>query len=128
MNSMNRHEMRVLAMQCVYQHLLLKKDIRKCLFDALEGQNEVDGYLYSLTITTCAHEDEYIQKVSEFLRDDWTFDRLSLVEQAILLISCQEILDNETSKPIVINEAVTLAKAYCDENSYKMINGVLDRL
>ena len=38
-------------------------------------------------------------------------------------------LDMEIApKPIVINEAVTLAKKYCDEETYKLINGVLDRL
>ena len=34
---MNRHEQRVVAMQSVYQHLLLGKDIRKCVFDVMKG-------------------------------------------------------------------------------------------
>ena len=38
-------------------------------------------------------------------------------------------LDFETAqKPIVIDEAVTLTKKYCDEDAYKLINGVLDQL
>ena len=49
---MNRHEQRVVAMQSVYQHLLLGKDIRKCVFDVMKGSNDIDGYLYSLTIGT----------------------------------------------------------------------------
>ena len=100
--SMNRHEMRVLAMQCVYQHLLLGKDIRKCLFEALDGQNEVDGYLYSLTITTCAHEDEYRERISQYLRDDWSFDRLSLVEQAILNMLLSYFVKSMTKNPVHI--------------------------
>ena len=35
---MNRHEQRVVAMQSVYQHLLLGKDIRKCVFDVMKVQ------------------------------------------------------------------------------------------
>ena len=49
---MNRHEQRVVAMQSVYQHLLLGKDIRKCVFDVMKGSNDIDVYLYSLTMGT----------------------------------------------------------------------------
>ena len=66
--------------------------------------------------------------MSQYLRDDWEFNRLSDIEQAILLMSDQEILGNGTPKKVVINEAITLAKKYCDDDSYKMINGVLDNL
>ena len=125
---LNRHELRVVAMNSVYQHLLLGKDIRKCIFENMDGNNEIDGYLYSLTIGTIQHKDEYIQKISQLLRSDWSFDRLSMLEQSILLISFQEILVNEAPRAVVINEAITLAKNYCDDNSYKLINGVLDKL
>ena len=38
-------------------------------------------------------------------------------------------LDFETAnKAIVIDEAVTLSKKYCDSETYKLINGVLDKL
>jgi N utilization substance protein B len=124
----NRHQKREIAMECLYQHLLLGKDIRKCLYDALRGTNQVDGYLYSLTIGTAEHEEEYIQELSKHLRKDWDFDRLSIVEQAILLVAMQDIKENEIPKAVVINEAVTLAKEYCDDQSYKMINGILDQI
>ena len=125
---MNRHEIRVMAMECIYQHLLLGKDIRKCVFESRNGANEIDGYLYSLTIGTIENEKVYIKKINELLRSDWTFDRLSLLEQSILLMSFQEILANDMAKAVVINEAITLSKKYCDDNSFKLINGVLDRL
>lgn len=125
---LTRHDMREIAVRCVYQHLLLGTDIRKCVFDAMKGNNEIDGYLYSLTIGTVEHEQEYINLISEHLRKDWSFDRLSVIEQAILLISLQEILENQIPKPVVINEAINLAKKFCDEDSYKLINGVLDQI
>jgi N utilization substance protein B len=126
MNKMTRHEIRIIAMQALYQHLLLDKDIRRCVYDI--AGNEVDGYLYSLTLGTVEHEEEYTKRIASLLREDWSFDRLNHLEQAILLMSLQEILENETPKPVVINEAVTLAKKYCDDDSYKLINGILDRL
>ena len=125
---LTRHDMREIALRCVYQHLLLGTDIRKCVFDAMRGNNNIDGYLYALTIGTIEHEQEYIDIISKYLRKDWSFDLLSVLEKAILLVSLQEILQNDIPKPVVINEAIKLAKKYCDDDSYKLINGVLDQL
>ena len=36
--------------------------------------------------------------INPLLRKDWSFDRLSILEQTILLIAFQEILVNETPK------------------------------
>ena len=59
------------------------------------------------------------------LKRGWSFDRLNKMEQAILLVATCELLESELDKSIVINEAVINAKEYCDEDSYKFINGVL---
>lgn len=114
-------------MECMYQHLLLNRDIRKCVFEAV-GSNKIDSFLYALTMGTVENEYAFIRAINQYLREDWEFSRLSVLEQAILLISFEEILAVETPKAVVINEAVTLAKQYCDDDSYKLINGVLDRL
>lgn len=125
---MNRHEQRVIAMKSIYQNLLLGKDIRRAVYDLTQGQNEVDEFLYTLTIELIDNKDAYIMQINQSLREDWTFDRLSLLEQSILLISYQELKQVKTARAVVINEAITLAKEYCDDSSYKLINGVLDRL
>lgn len=125
---MNRHEQREIAMKSIYQNLLLGKDIRRAVYDLTQGQNEVDEFLYTLTIDLVHNKDAYIEQINQNLRDDWSFDRLSLLEQSILLIAYQELKQVQTARAVVINEAVTLAKKYCDDSSYKLINGVLDRL
>ena len=125
---MNRHEQREIAMKSIYQNLLLGKDIRRAVYDLTQGQNEVDEFLYTLTIDLMHNKDAYIEQINQNLRDDWSFDRLSLLEQSILLIAYQELKQVQTARAVVINEAVTLAKKYCDDSSYKLINGVLDRL
>lgn len=123
----SRHKLRETAMTCLYQHFLLRKDIKQCVFDNSDT-NQIDPFLYTVTIDAIQYKDVYIEKVNAGLRDDWTFDRLGFIEQAILLMSCCE-LDLETApKAIVINEAITLAKKYCDDEAYRLINGVLDSL
>ncbi len=126
-SKLSRSEMRKIAMEALYQHLLMDRDIRQAVFD-ITHSNQIDGYLYALTMGTVEHEQELTQKLQSMLRSDWSVDRLSKLDLAILLMSMQEILYNETPEPVVINEAVTLARKYSDEDSYKLINGILDRL
>lgn len=71
---MNRHEQRVVAMQSVYQHLLLGKDIRKCVFDVMKGSNDIDGYLYSLTIGTIEKQRSILNKKSRIITRRLGFD------------------------------------------------------
>ena len=125
---MNRHEQRVIALETIYQNLLLKKDIRKALFECTHGQNEIDPFLFTLTIDLMDKKTAYRKDIESRLRDDWTFDRLSLLEQTILLMAYQEFYVIQTPKAVVIDEAINLAKAYCDDSSYKLINGILDQL
>ena len=124
---MNRHKMREVAMTSLYQHLLLGKDIRECVYENCDS-NDIDPFLYTITMDTVRYKDAYNDKISEKLNREWTFDRLGFVEQAILLMACCEIDLEVVPKAIVIDEAVSLAKKYCDEDAYKLINGVLDQL
>lgn len=125
MNS--RHKLREMAMTCLYQSFLLDKDIKQSVYDNSDT-NEIDPFLYTVTIDAVTYKDVYIDKINQTLRDDWEFHRLGYIEQAILIMACCE-LDLETApRAIVIDEAITLAKKYCDEQTYKLINGVLDQL
>lgn len=122
---MNRHEYRVQIIFALYQSLLLKKDLRLSFNDNFEGDD--NEFLLKLKEDLILNYKSYIDKISPLLTK-WTFDRLSYIEQAILLESTSEIEIGLNNKNIVINEAVKIAKEYCDEDSYKYINGVLDKL
>ncbi len=121
-----RHTLRKNAMIAIYQHLLSGKDIKQAVYDICG--NEVDGFLYTITIEAMQHKDRYIESINKALRKDWTFNRLGYVEQAILLIAACELDLEHAARSIIINEAITLAKQYCDDEAYKLINGVLDKL
>lgn len=125
---MNRHQLRELAMTCLYQSFLLKRDIKSVVFENMKEKNQVDPFLYAITIDACENINYYIDRINSVLKEDWQFDRLGYVEQAILIMAASELTFETAQKPIVIDEAVTLAKKYCDDETYKLINGVLDRL
>ena len=123
---MSRHALRETAMTCLYQHFLLKTDIKAIVFE--NAGNQIDPFLYTVTIDALKHKDHYIKSINNVLSEEWEFDSLGCVEKAILIMAAAELDFETASKAVVIDEAVTLSKKYCDEETYKLINGVLDRL
>ena len=121
----NRHEYRERLMFVLYQHLLLQKDLNVCFINTFEDDD--NEFINKIINDININENTYIEKISQYLKN-WTFDRLNYVEQAILLLATSEINQALNDKSIVIDEAIILSKEYCDETSYKYINGVLDNI
>lgn len=122
---MNRHEYRVHIIFALYQSLLLKKDLESSFKDNFDEDN--NEFMLTITKDLVKNIENYKKEISEHLVK-WTFNRLSYIDQAILLEAYSEIKTNTNNKNIVINEAIKIAKEYSDEDSYKYINGVLDKL
>jgi N utilization substance protein B len=69
--------------------------------------------------------DEKIVKAA----NNWTLDRMAVVDRNIIRLGAYEILFCDEIPPKVsINEAVEMAKEFADKDSTKFINGVLDRI
>ena len=122
---LNRHEYREKIVFALYQHLLLHKDLNECFDDNFEDDD--NEYLNIIKNDLIEHKVDYIYEISQYLKK-WSFERLNLVEQAILLETVSEIKTKVNDSAVAIDEAITLAKQYCDEDSYKFINGVLDNI
>jgi len=59
----------------------------------------------------------------------WELERLGYMERAILRIGAYELMfDPLTPGPVALNEAVELAKDFCDKDSAAFVNGVLDNV
>lgn len=121
----NRHESRQKLIFVLYQHLLLHKDIDVCFVDNFTDED--DEFSFNIIEDIKINKDNYIDEISKYL-NKWSFDRLNLIEQAILLESVSEYKLALNDKAVIINEAVIFAKEYCDDESYKYINGVLDNI
>jgi transcription antitermination protein NusB len=60
---------------------------------------------------------------------DRDFAEVSPVERAILYVGAQEIINMpETPYPVIINEAIELAKTFGGTDGHRFVNGVLDKL
>lgn len=118
------------AIIAIYQWLTVdasKEELNEYIHsdETLVKGKSADQFCCWLIDTVMENKDSYVLLLDTKLKKGWTFDRLNKMEQAILLVATCELLESELDKSIVINEAVINAKQYCDEDSYKFINGVL---
>lgn len=60
--------------------------------------------------------------------ENWTIDKLAILDRNLLRIATAEIVFHRTHPAIVINEALEIAKKYCGDQTGKLLNGVLDNL
>ncbi len=76
------------------------------------------------TLNQVAGLDERIQGASA----NWKIERMSVIDRNVLRLAAYELLEGETPRPVVLNEAVELAKKFGSADSGRFVNGVLDRL
>ena len=123
---MNRHKTREKLMTIIYQHLLIKGDIDEIIAENYQNKT-MDEYSIKILEFIKTNTDNYIGYINSVLQD-WKFDRLGYLEQSILLLACAEFDCKETYASVIIDEAINLSKEFCDDEAYKLINGVLDKL
>lgn len=59
--------------------------------------------------------------------DNWRLDRMAAVDRNVLRLALFELLfQRDTPPPVVIDEAVEIAKRFGSEKSGQFVNGVLD--
>jgi N utilization substance protein B len=69
-----------------------------------------------------AEIDESISRHSEH----WRIERMPAVDRNILRVAVYELLEEPTPPPVVIDEALELARRFSGDESVPFVNGVLD--
>lgn len=124
---MTRHSNREKAMFVTYQNQMQSRPVDELIQDNFSEEEQTDEYMIKVVRQAIENTDRYHSYIDEVL-DGWTFDRLGYIEQAILLNGCAEFDLKQESMQVIIDEYVRLAKDFCDKDSYKLINGVLDKI
>ncbi len=131
-NEISRNKIQEYSIQILTSFLICKEN--DVVIDVENTVETVTGipysdapiYLKEILITSLKNLNEIIDFISPYL-NKWTFNRLNSCIQAILILS---VVNNnylkETVKPVTINIAVKLAKAYGDKDDYKFVNAILD--
>ncbi len=127
---MTRRFARELALQTLFSIDVGKHDAAEALDDAL-GRTDIGeqrGFVSDLVLGSIEHAATLDALIAPLLQE-WTLDRLPTVDRLVLRMGAFEILYRpETPRPVVLNEAVELAKKFSTEASGRFVNGVLSNV
>lgn len=126
MPALRRRGSRRIALEVLYEHEVSGLAVAGILERyASDAASPFAAELVSGVLERRAAVDEVISRYAE----DWTIDRMPVVDRSLLRLGIFELLYLPDVPPAVtINEAVELAKKYSTEDSSRFVNGMLSRV
>ena len=67
-----------------------------------------------------------IDPLIEAHADNWRLSRMAVIDRIIMRLAIYELIHTDTPPPVVIDEALELAKTFSGDQAVGFINGVLD--
>ena len=129
---MSRKTAREVAMKLTYEKLFGCDDTYRDVLEKsgiIEEPSEADIQFADEIVNGVQQNLSSIDEKISGAAVGWTIERMPKVDISILRNAVYEMLFSEgTPVAVAINEAVELAKVYCDEKSPKFINGLLGKI
>jgi N utilization substance protein B len=124
-----RRRARELALQMLYENDVAGTEPHEMFARASDLQSAPEStrrFAERLVSGTLAHRDDLDRMISK-QADHWRITRMPVVDRNILRLALFELLhEPETPHPVVIDEALEIAKRYSTPRSSQFINGILD--
>jgi len=125
-----RRKSRELVLQMLFQADMgkqQKEEVRRSFWrERAEVGQETRAFadeLFGVATERAREIDEMIERHAEH----WRMDRMAAVDRNILRLGAAELLGYpETPRPVIINEALEIARRFSTAESVNFINGVLD--
>ncbi len=129
----SRHRSRQRALQILFQLDLSHQPIEAAIaayYGSLyseenEEQPEPDHFMEQLVKGTVAKTESIDARIGRH-SEHWRVERMPAVDRNILRLAIYEMTAGLAPPPVVINEALELARRFSGEESVPFINGVLD--
>ncbi len=124
-----RRKSRELALQMLFQWELGGHPPEQVVSTFLAGKKidtEVESFaraLFEGAVSEVASLDQLVSQHAEH----WRLERMAAVDRNIIRVALFELLHHpETPPPVVINEALEIARRFSGEDSVQFVNGILD--
>jgi N utilization substance protein B len=129
MSNISRRKAREEAVIILYQVDLLKKNAADILKDETGYGKKIDSFTDALVLGVCSNK-ENIDKRIENVVENWSLERIAIVDRNILRIAIYEMLyEDEIPLKVSVDEAIEIAKEFGQkDDTPKFINGVLGKI
>ncbi len=119
-------KIRELVIQALYQKTISGDSNTKVLRELKQTQKSLNTEKVAKIVKDIKSlEQRFKEIISKF--SNIPTSRIGEIELSILYLALYEISQSELDKPIIINEAIKLAKKFGQNSSHKFINAVLDQ-
>ena len=117
---------RELVIQALYQKTISGDSNTKVLKELKQTQKGLNTEKVSEIVKDIKSlEQKFIDTIGKF--SNIPTSRIGEIELSILFLALYEISESKLDKPIIINEAIKLAKKFGQNSSHKFINAILDK-
>ncbi len=128
-----RHRSRKRALQVLFEWDMRGESIDLAIanyYDTLyseesESKPKPDKFMEELARGTAANSEQIDMKISE-KAENWRLERMAVVDRNILRLAIYELSLQAVPAPVVIDEALELARQFSNDESLSFINGLLD--
>jgi N utilization substance protein B len=128
-----RHRSRKRALQVLFEWDIRRDSIDGAIghyYDTLyseenETKPKTDRFMEELVRGTVARSEE-IDRIIQERAENWRIERMAVVDRNILRLAIFELTKKEVPPPVIIDEALELARQFSADESVSFINGVLD--
>lgn len=95
----------------------------------LENYNvEIDSDAFAVDMVHgVVSKNEIMEEIIAKFSANWKTERIGCVTKLIIKMALWEILESRNPIKVIIDQAVELSKSFCEKDSYKFINGLLDK-
>ena len=118
---------RELVIQTLYQKNLTGDSNTKLLKELKQNQKNLNTEKVSQIIKEIKDlKEEFTKTIEKF--SNIPSSRIGEIELSILYLALYEISLSQLDEPIIINEAIKLAKKFGQTSSHKFVNAILDKV
>lgn len=129
---------------------LTRRDIRSLIFhllytaESLDYQDSLETIIHNyqrgfevtipqdsevfVTVQSIIDKREELDNMYNTFLTNWKFERVGMSAKLVLRFAIWEMLYTSTDSRIILNEAIELAKCFAEDDAFRFINGILDRI
>lgn len=97
----------------------------EAFLNAQKIRNKQQEFALTLLHGICNEEKRIADIINVFLKT-WDISRLGVIEKNIIKLGVYELLQTNTQKAVIINEAIELTKSFNVQDAFRLVNGILD--
>lgn len=120
-------KIREMLVQAVYQLLFNDQDASE-IFDQFAREHQDKKINLEVLGSKLQSIESNYNKINQAIdKTEFDISKIDLIDKAILYVAFEEILYGQLDHPVIIDEAIRLAKKFSNPDSFKFLNAIIDK-